>query len=272
MNQVRRALSAIKGGRLARAAAPARLVTLIISDVPGDDPGVVASGPTIVSAGSVAAERAAASAILARRGIRPPRSVAALLARTDAAANPSLPIGGEVLIIASPSTALASAASVARANGVVPLILGDAIEGESREVGIVLAGIARSVRERGHPLGSPAMLLSGGETTVTMTGVAGEAARGGRNTELLLSFALASAGRTGIWALAADTDGIDGISDAAGAIVTPSTLARAEAAGLSPRTLLDGHESYRMFDMLGDLIRTGATLTNVNDFRAILVV
>ena len=275
MNQVRRALSAIKGGRLGQAAFPARLLTLVISDVPGDDPAVIASGPTIaVSPGPGApvpgapGERAAAASILSRRCIRPPDAVAAFLRQAEPPAAP--PWSGAVRLVASPSMALDAAAAVARAHGVTPLILGDAIEGESREVGIVLAGIARSVREHGHPSSPPLMLLSGGETVVTMTGPS-DAARGGRNTELLLSFAVANAGRDGVWALSCDTDGIDGSGDAAGAMVTPSSLARAEAHGLLPRDLLDGHQSFHLFDAIGDLLRTGPTMTNVNDFRAVLI-
>ena len=268
MNRVRQALSAIKGGRLAQAAAPARLLTLIISDVPGDDPAVIASGPTIIPKGR-SRERAEALAILKRRGIRPSDAVAALLARPE----PDLPPGtpGVVQLIASPSMALQAAAEVARAHGVTPLILGDALEGESRELGVVLAGIARSVREHGQPLPPPLLLLSGGETVVTMRGPPTGDEQGGRNTELLLAFAVASGGRPGVWALAGDTDGIDGSSDAAGAIVTPSSLGRAGAAGLAPRDLLDTHRSYRLFDTIGDLVVTGPTLTNVNDFRAVLI-
>ncbi len=270
MNQVRRALSAIKGGRLGRAASPARLLTLVISDVPGDDPAVIASGPTIAvqSRPGVPGERAAAAAILSRRSIRPPDAVAAFLRQAELPAAPAW--SGAVRLVASPSMALDAAAAVARSHGVTPLILGDAIEGESRELGIVLAGIARSVREHGHPSPPPLMLLSGGETVVTMTGLSG-AARGGRNTELLLSFAVANAGRNGVWALACDTDGIDGSGDAAGAVVTPSSLARAEAYGLLPRDLLDSHRSFQLFDAIGDLLRTGPTMTNVNDFRAVLI-
>ena len=268
MNRVRQALSAIKGGRLARAAAPARVLTLIISDVPGDDPAVIASGPTIVPTGG-GRDRVQAMAILKRRGIQPPDAVVALLSQPE----PEPPPGasGMVRLIASPSMALQAAAEVARAHGVTPLILGDALEGESRELGVVLAGISRSVREHAQPMPPPLLLLSGGETVVTMQSAPTGDEQGGRNTELLLSFAVASRGRPGIWALAGDTDGIDGSSDAAGAIVTPSSLQRAESAGLAPRDLLDAHQSYRLFDALGDLVVTGPTLTNVNDFRAVLV-
>jgi hydroxypyruvate reductase len=165
--------------------------------------------------------------------------------------------------------ALEAAAEAGRGAGLAPLILGDALEGESREMGTIMAGIARSVRMHGHPLPRPALLLSGGETTVTIgSGLAG---RGGRNTEFLLSLAVALAGEPDVWAAAGDTDGIDGTEDAAGALLAPDTLARARAAGLEPRAVLDAHDSYGLFDALGDLIRTGPTLTNVNDVRAILV-
>jgi hydroxypyruvate reductase len=165
--------------------------------------------------------------------------------------------------------ALRAAAEEARRHGATPLILGDALEGESREIGVVMSGIARSIRTHGEPLAAPAMLLSGGETTVTIGG--GAAGRGGRNTEFLLSLAIALAGAGETWAIAGDTDGIDGTDDAAGAIVTPDTLVRARAAGLDARAVLTGHDSYSLFDAIGDLVRTGPTLTNVNDIRAILV-
>jgi phosphate ABC transporter phosphate-binding protein len=171
--------------------------------------------------------------------------------------------------IATPAMALQAAASAARGLGLTPLILGDALEGEARELGTALAGIARSAAAHGHPLPGPAILLSGGETTVTIRSP--KPGRGGRNGECLLGCALALAGTPGIWALMGDTDGIDGSEDNAGAIVTPDTLARARAAGLDPRALLAGHDSYRLFQTLGDLVVTGPTLTNVNDFRALLI-
>ena len=265
MNLVRRHLSAVKGGRLARAAAAAgRMVTLVISDVPGDDPSVIASGPTVEPPPSTGAD---ALAVLARHGIVPGPEVAAHLARP---APVSPPVTGEVHLIATPRMALEAAAAVARAHGVTPLILGDAIEGESRELGIVLAGIARSVHAHGSPVRAPALLLSGGETVVTMTNPEPNAA-GGRNTELLLAFALAAAGVPGVAALAGDTDGIDGRSDAAGAIATADTVDRARALGLDPAALLDAHRSYDVFGPLGDLVKTGPTFTNVNDFRAVLI-
>ena len=264
MNAVRGALSAIKAGRLALAARPARLATLLISDVPGDDPALIASGPTVPAPPT---RRRDALAILLRYGITPPDAVLRFLAAPDPphVAQPE----GDVRLIASPAMALAAAAEAARGFGLTPMILGAAIEGESRELGRVLAGIAHSVKTTGHPLAAPAVLLSGGETTVTMPATSNP--RGGRNTECLLALAVALQGLPGVWALAGDTDGIDGNQDAAGAIVTPTTLPRAHALGLDPRALLAAHESYRMFDALGDLVQTGPTRTNVNDFRAVLI-
>lgn len=266
MNIVRKQLSAIKGGRLAAAAAPARVVTLAISDVPGDDPAVIGSGPTVPDRST----RAEARALLARYGITPPAAVTAhLAADRDGAFRHDSPPDADVRMIAAPAMALHAAAEVARTLGLTPLILGDALEGEAREVGIVMAGIARSIRAHGQPIAGPALLLSGGETTVTLGD--GPAGRGGRNTEFLLSLAVALDGAAGIWAVAGDTDGVDGIEEVAGALVTPDTLARARARGLTPRTMLDGHDSHSLFGMIGDQIITGPTLTNVNDFRAILV-
>jgi hydroxypyruvate reductase len=266
MNAVRKHLSAIKGGRLAAAAAPARMVTLAISDVPGDDPAVIASGPTVPDATTFADARA----LVTRFGLQLPPQVSARLSQ-DADETPkpgSLP-NAEFHLIATPTMALRQAAETARGLGLTPMILGDALEGESRELGTVMAGIARSVRDHSLPLAAPALLLSGGETTVTIG--AGEPGRGGRNTEFLLGLAVALAGASGIWAAAGDTDGIDGTEDAAGAIVTPDTLARAAAAGFPGRKFLAAHDSYSLFDAIGDLIRTGPTLTNVNDIRAILI-
>jgi glycerate-2-kinase len=266
MNCVRKHLSAIKGGRLAAAAAPAHVVTLAISDVPGDDPAVIGSGPSVPDPTTFAEARA----ILARFHITPSDAVAARLAQDeDETPKPGSLPHAEFHLIATPAMALAATAEAARALGLAPLILGDALEGESRELGIVMAGIARSIATHGLPLPAPAVLLSGGETTVTIG--QGPAGRGGRNTEFLLGLAVALAGAPRIWAVAGDTDGIDGTDDAAGAIVTPDTLARARAAGLNPRAVLDGHDSYSLFDAIGDLIRTGPTLTNVNDIRAVLV-
>jgi hydroxypyruvate reductase len=266
MNTVRKHLSGIKGGRLAAAAAPARVVTLAISDVPGDDPAVIASGPTVPDPTSFAQARA----LMAHYGLDPASAVRARLA-ADADETPkpgSLP-HAEFRMIATPAMALAAAAAVARRAGLTPLILGDALEGESREMGIVMAGIAHSIRSHGHPLPAPAVLLSGGETTVSIG--RGPAGRGGRNTEFLLGLALGLDGAAGIWAVAGDTDGIDGTEDAAGALVAPDTLARARRLGLDPRAVLAAHDSYDLFNRIGDLIRTGPTLTNVNDIRAIVV-
>lgn len=266
MNCVRKHLSAIKGGRLAAAAAPARVVTLAISDVPGDSPAVIGSGPTVEDPTTFADARA----LIARYGIEPSRQVAARLAQhEDETPKPGSLAHCEFRMIATPAMALAAAAEAARTLGLTPLILGDALEGESRELGTVMAGIARSVATHGLPLAAPAVLLSGGETTVSIG--KGPAGRGGRNTEFLLGLAVALAGDRGIWAAAGDTDGIDGTEDAAGALVTPDTLARARAAGLDPRAVLAGHDSYSLFSALGDLIKTGPTLTNVNDCRAVLI-
>jgi len=266
MNIVRKHLSAIKGGRLAAAAAPARTRTLAISDVAGDDPAVIASGPTVPDPSTFADARS----ILARYGIEPPAAVTRRLAAgADETPKPGSLPGGEFRLIAAPMTALEQAAEIAREAGLTPLILGDAVEGEAREMGRVLAGIAESVRRHGKPLAAPAVLLVGGEAGVSMgTGPAGH---GGRNTELLLALAIALAGRPGIWAISGDTDGIDGMDDVAGAITTPDTLARASAHGLDARAMLAGHDGHSFFAALGDLIRTGPTLTNVNDFRAILI-
>ena len=266
MNCVRKHLSAIKGGRLAAAAHPARVVTLLISDVPGDDPAIIASGPTVADPTTTAD----ALAILGRYGIELPESVRTHLGRaaaeTPKPGDPRL-AGGEVRLIAAPQLSLEAAAAVARAAGVTPLLLGDAIEGEAREVGQVMAGIARSVRRHGQPLAAPAVLLSGGETTVTVRGDG----RGGRNVEYLLGLAVALGGLPGVWATAGDTDGIDGAEEVAGALVTPDTLARARAAGFDPHATLDRNDAHSLFDALGDQVVTGPTLTNVNDFRAVLV-
>jgi glycerate-2-kinase len=268
MNCVRKHLSAFSGGRLAVAAHPARVVTLAVSDVPGDDPAVIASGPTVPDPTTFADARA----LVARRGMRLPDAAARHLERAeDETPKPGDPrlAGHELCMVATPMLALRAAAGAARAAGFAPLILGDALEGEGRELGTVLAGIARGVAMHGEPLPRPAVLLSGGEATVALP--PGARGSGGRNTECLLGLALALAGEPGVWALCADTDGIDGKSDAAGAVAAPDTLARARAAGLDPRAALAAHDSHGLFEALGDLVRTGPTLTNVNDFRAILV-
>ncbi|HUB14570.1 MAG TPA: glycerate kinase [Acetobacteraceae bacterium] len=266
MNCVRTHLSAIKGGRLAAAAAPARVVTLAISDVPGDDPAVIGSGPTVPDPTTFAEARA----ILTRYGIEPSPAVAARLAQVDdETPKPGSLPHAEFRLIAAPMLALRHAARTARELGLTPVILGDALEGEARELGIAMAGIARSVRAHGEPVAAPAVLLSGGETTVTLGH--GPAGHGGRNTEFLLGLAVALGGASGIWAVAGDTDGIDGMDEVAGALLAPDTLARVRAKGLDPRATLSGHDSHSLFDAAGDLIRTGPTLTNVNDFRAVLI-
>jgi hydroxypyruvate reductase len=266
MNCVRKHLSAIKGGRLAAAAHPAHVVTLLISDVPGDDPAIIASGPTVADP-TTAAD---ALAILGRYGIELPdhvrRHLGSAAAETPKPGDPRL-AGSEVRLIAAPQLSLEAAAAVARAAGVTPLLLGDAIEGEAREVGQVMAGIASSVRRHGQPLAAPAVLLSGGETTVTVRGDG----RGGRNVEYMLGLAVALGGLPGVWAVAGDTDGIDGAEEVAGALVTPDTLARARAAGFDPHATLDRNDAHSLFEALGDQVVTGPTLTNVNDFRAVLV-
>jgi glycerate 2-kinase len=242
------------------------VVTLAISDVPGDDAAVIASGPTVPDPTTFAEARA----LVARYRITPPPSVAAhLAAEAEETPKPGSLPHASFHLIATPMMALARAAEVAHDLGLAPLILGDALEGEAREVGTLMAGIARSVRAHAAPLPAPAVLLSGGETTVTIG--AGSAGRGGRNTEFLLAFAVALAETPDIWAIAGDTDGIDGTEDAAGAIVAPDTLERARTLGVNPRATLDAHDSYTLFDALGDLVRTGPTLTNVNDIRAILI-
>ena len=266
MNAVRKHLSAIKGGRLAAAAAPARVVTLAISDVPGDDPAVIGSGPTVPDRTTFADARA----LIARYGIVPSDAVAKRLAQ-DADETPkpgSLP-DTEFRMIATPLMALQATAKAAESLGFTPLILGDALEGEAREMGTVMAGIARSIRDHGHPLKAPAVLLSGGETTVTLG--AGTHGHGGRNTEFLAGLAVALDGAPGIWAMAGDTDGVDGMDEIAGAILTPDTLARLKAQGLDARAMLAGHDSHTLFKSVGDLIVTGPTLTNVNDIRAVLI-
>lgn len=263
MNLVRRHLSAVKGGKLARMAQPARIVSLIISDVPGDNPTDVASGPTVADDSTPPD----ALRVLQRYGIQAPEPVHRLLSQpagpVESAAN------SEVKLIATPQLALQAAALAVRKHGLTPLILGDAIEGESREVATVMAGIAKSVKLYGHPVSGPAVLLSGGETTVTVNN--GQYGKGGRNTEFSLSLACALQGECGIWAIAGDSDGIDGTEDAAGALVFPDTLTRGKLSGLNAVNYLDVHDSYSYFQVLSDLVITGPTLTNVNDIRAILI-
>ena len=259
-------MSAIKGGRLAAAAAPAQMVTLAISDVPGDDPAVIGSGPTVPDPTTFAEARG----VIERYGITPSPAVVARLRRdADETPKPGGLRRGEFRLIATPMMALRAASELARQMGLNPLILGDALEGEAREVGIVHAGIARSIQVHGEPIAPPAVLMSGGETTVTIGSNA--TGRGGRNTTFLLGIALALDGSSGIWGIAGDTDGIDGMDDIAGAMLAPDTLARVRAKGLDPRALLAAHDSHGFFDAIGDAIRIGPTLTNVNDFRAILI-
>ncbi len=264
MNVVRKHLSGIKGGRLALAARPARITTLVISDIPGDDPAAIASGPTLPDSST----KANAQEIIRRFAIDLPQAAQRALAQADETPKPG-EIDTDVRLLAAPSLALEAAATVARQEGLTPVILGDAIEGEARELGTVMAGIARSVAIHAQPSRAPAVLLSGGETTVTIG--RGPAGRGGRNTEFLLGLAAALAGAPDIWAIAGDTDGIDGTEDAAGALIGPDTLHRASLQGLDARSCLAAHDSYPFFDSLGDLVRTGPTLTNVNDIRAVLI-
>ncbi|PRH88455.1 glycerate kinase [Labrys okinawensis] len=266
MNCVRKHLSAIKGGRLAAAAFPARVVSLVISDVPGDDLAAIASGPTVADPTTFADARA----ILARYGIEGPAPVIAHLkaaqAETPKPGDPRL-ARCETHLIASPQQSLLAAAAVARKAGITPVILGDSLEGEARDVGIVMAGIARQVAQHGQPATAPCVLISGGETTVTVRGTG----RGGRNVEYLLSLAVKLGGHRGIHALAGDTDGVDGAEEVAGAVIDPTCLARARAAGLDPIASLDNNDAHTLFQAIGDQIVTGPTLTNVNDFRAVLV-
>jgi hydroxypyruvate reductase len=266
MNCVRKHLSAIKGGRLAAAAAPARVVTILISDVPGDDPGVIGSGPTVPDATTFADARA----ILARYGITEPASVIRYLeAGIDETPKPGDPrfAGNQVKMIATPQMSLEAAAKAARAAGVTPMILSDCIEGEARDVARVMAGIGFQVVAHGQPLSRPCVLISGGETTVTVKGHG----RGGRNVEFLLALAVALKGLGGVYAVAGDTDGVDGLEEIAGGFVAPDTLARARAIGIDPAARLDDNDGHAFFEALGDQLITGPTLTNVNDFRAILV-
>jgi hydroxypyruvate reductase len=266
MNCVRRHLSAIKGGRLAAACRPARVLNLLISDVPGDDPIDIASGPTVPDPTSCAD----ALEILDRYRIRLPDAARAMLDNGQAESvkpgDPTLP-PIETRLVATPRLALAAAAEVARQAGLAAYVLGDDIEGEAREVGRVMAGIARSVARHGTPFAPPCVLLSGGETTVTVRGQG----RGGRNVEFLLGLGLALEGEPGIHALAADTDGVDGQEEIAGAFLAPDSLERAWQHGTSPAAALENNDGHGFFGRLGDSLVTGPTRTNVNDFRAIYV-
>ena len=269
MNCVRKHLSAIKGGRLAALCAPARVVTLLISDVPGDAPDVIASGPTVPDSSTCAN----ALAILRRFRIDiPPAALAGLQSGAFETPKPGNAVfsGHQVHTIATPQQSLEAAAALARSAGIAAHILSDALEGESREVGKVHAALARAVAQRGQAFAKPCVILSGGETTVTVRHP--QPGRGGRAGEFLMGCAIALQGQAGVHVLAADTDGIDGVENNAGAIVTPSTLLRAQAQGLSAAAMLDQHDAYPFFEALGDLVVTGPTFTNVNDFRAVLVV
>jgi len=266
MNCVRRHLSAIKGGRLAAACHPARVLALLISDVPGDDPIDIASGPTVADPTTCDD----ALAIVRRFGIELPASVRAVL---ESGRGETIKPGdvrlarSQAQTVAAPQMALDAAAAVARRAGYAAHILGDSLEGEAREVGKVLAGIALQIANRGQPFGAPCVLLSGGETTVTVRGNG----RGGRNVEFLLSLGIALGGHPRIHALAGDTDGVDGQDEIAGAVLSPDSLARAWSLGRPPRDSLDTNDGHGFFEALGSSVITGPTLTNVNDFRAILI-
>ncbi|MBG6070380.1 MULTISPECIES: glycerate kinase [unclassified Polaromonas] len=272
MNCVRKHLSRIKGGRLAAACAPARVVTLTISDVPGDDPSIIASGPTVPDATSCAE----AVAILQRYAIEVPGDIMRLLEQGALETpKPGDPVfdGHEVHLIATPQQSLQAAADAARAAGLMAYILSDEMEGESREVGKVHAALARAVALKNQPFQKPCVILSGGETTVTIRKQAPGTprGRGGRAGEFCMGLALGLQGQPGVYALAADTDGIDGVEVNAGACVAPDTLVRALAAGMKLDQFLDRNDAYGYFNPLGDLVVSGPTYTNVNDFRAILI-
>lgn len=267
MNCVRKHLSAIKGGRLALASAPARMVTYLVSDVPGDDPAIIASGPTVSdpTTGQDALD------IIRRYRIELPPAASELLSNpAHETVKPGDPCfaGHETVMLSRPQDSLEAAAKIARELGLNPVILGDAIEGESREVAIVHAGIAQQVAHHGQPAPKPCVLLSGGETTVTVRAKGG---RGGRNSEFLLSLLIQFRDQTGFSALAIDTDGIDGSEDNAGAIIDPTSWGKAIAAGVDLREFLAHNDAYSAFAKIDDLLITGPTLTNVNDFRAILI-
>ncbi len=262
MNAVRKHLSTIAGGRLAQAAAPARVLTLAISDVPGDDPSTIGSGPTVPDPTTLADARA----VLAKYGIAPSPSVAARLA-DPAAETPKTLANADYRLIAAPIQSLDAAAALARKEGYAVHSLGPDLEGESRDVAAAHANLAREIRAGRGPVKAPCVVLSGGETTVTVRGKG----RGGRNAEFALALTVALDGLDGVWAIAGDTDGIDGTEDNAGAIVAPDTLARARAAGIDAPARLADNDGYGFFAATGDLVVTGPTHTNVNDFRAIVV-
>lgn len=266
MNAIRKQVSCIKGGRLAKAAFPARVASLVVSDVPGDDPAQVASGPTVPDD----ADRDTALGLIESYRIELPMSVRQYLKTSDDdSPSPWDPAfaRNSVAVVASATLSLEAAALVARDAGVTPVILSDAIEGEARDVGIVHAAIAREVRQRNRPFLAPTVVLSGGETTVTIRDNAG---RGGRNAEFLLAFAGGIEGLE-VTALSADTDGIDGSEDNAGAFANGASWARLREMGHDPRAMLAGHDAWTAFSALNDLYVSGPTGTNVNDFRAVLI-
>jgi len=267
MNTVRKHLSAIKGGRLAVAAQPARVLSWLISDVPNDDPGVIGSGPTVPDPTTFAD----ALAVLAKYRIEPPAAVRAHLEAGAAGKIEETPKPGdprlarvETVMVATPKRSLEAAASLAQSRGLDVVMLGDNLEGEASELGTEHARLALDLAGK---RGKPTVVLSGGETTVTVRGKG----RGGRNVEYLLAEAIAAAGAPGIWGLSADTDGVDGAEDIAGGLFTPDTLARARAKGRDPQAMLDDNDGHGFFGMLGDSLVTGPTRTNVNDFRATLI-
>lgn len=263
MNAIRKMTSGIKGGRLAAAVAPAKIISLIVSDVPGDDPGEVASGPTVFE-GAPGGGRAAALAAVRDFAIDLPERIAAHLQHAD-----DLPTGNNdaVHIIASAATSLDAAARIVRAAGIDAAILSDAIEGEARDVARMHAAMAREIARKERPFSTPVVMLSGGETTVTLRGNG----RGGRNAEFLLAFAIGIEGEDRIFALAADTDGIDGSQDNAGAFADGGSCARMRAAGIDPAQALANNDAYSAFEAIGDLFMTGPTGTNVNDLRAVYI-
>jgi glycerate 2-kinase len=271
MNTVRKHLSSIKGGRLAIAAQPARVLSWLISDVPNDDPGVIGSGPTVPDRTTFAD----ALAVLAKYRIDPPAAVRAHLQKGAAGEIEETPKPGdprlarvETIMVATPKRSLEAAAAVARDRGLEVVMLGDNLEGEARALGAAHARQALDLaKQAGKPPLTPIVILSGGETTVTVRGKG----RGGRNVEYLLAEAIAAGGAAGIWGLAADTDGVDGAEDIAGAVFTPDTLVRARAKGRDPQAMLDDNDGHSFFEMLGDSLVTGPTRTNVNDFRATLI-
>lgn len=266
MNCVRRHLSGIKGGRLAAACHPARVITLLISDVPGDNPCDIASGPTVADASTCDD----AWAIVQRYGITlAPHVQEVLRSANSESIKPDDPrlAGTQTHIVATPQMALEAAAALGREAGFAVHILADNVEGEAREVGKVMAALAQQVAHKAQPFQAPCVLLSGGETTVTLRGDG----RGGRNVEFLLSLGIALKGTPGVHAIAGDTDGVDGQEEIAGAYLAPDSLSRAWAAGIRPQQSLDRNDGHGFFEALGDAVHTGPTLTNVNDFRAILI-